>query len=143
MFGLYRHPFPAMGSRCEIRLYANSEEEAATVARRAAADVQRLDAKFSRYRDDSVTAAINRVGAAGGTTLVDNETASLLDYADTCFEQSEGLFDLTSGVLREAWGSQCTALPAPESLERLLQRVGWDKVLWSRPRLEFSISGME
>src|SRR5215470_6267541 len=142
MLGLYRHPFPAMGSRCEIRLYAGSEEGAAAIARRAADDVRRLDAKYSNYRDDSVTAAINRVAAEGGTTEVDAETASLLDYADTCFEQSEGLFDLTAGVLREAWGPHCTAVPHTIVLERLLERVGWDKLLWSRPRLEFSMRGM-
>jgi thiamine biosynthesis lipoprotein len=142
VLGLYRHPFPAMGSRCEIRLYAGSEEEAAAIARSAADDVRRLDAKYSNYRGDSVTAAINRVAAAGGATEVDAETASLLDYADTCFEQSEGLFDLTSGVLREVWGPQCTAVPDAMVLERLLQRVGWDKLLWSRPRLEFGVRGM-
>ena len=142
MLGLYRHPFPAMGSRCEIRLYAGSEAEAAAITRNAADDVRRLDAKYSNYRDDSVTAAINRVAADGGATEVDAETASLLDYADTCFEQSEGLFDLTSGVLREAWGPHCAAVPEARLLERLLQRVGWDKLLWSRPRLEFGVRGM-
>src|SRR5215472_12115450 len=115
VLGLCRHPFPAMGSRCEVRVYAASEEEGA---------------------------AINRVAAEGGTVEVDAETASLLDYADTCFEQSEGLFDLTAGALREAWGPQCTALPDALALERLLLRVGWDKLLWSHPRLEFGVRGM-
>src|SRR6266581_6064976 len=142
MLGLYRHPFHAMGSRCEIRLYAGSEDEAAAIARSATVDVERLDAKYSSYRDDSVTAAINRVGTEGGAIEVDAETASLLDYADTCFEQSEGLFDLTSGVLREAWDAHCKALPDATALERLLERVGWDKLLWSRPRLEFGMRGM-
>ena len=143
MLGLYRHPFRAMGSRCEIRLYARSEEEASATAHSAAADVQRLEAKYSRYRDDSVTAAINRVGATGGTIAVDDETARLLDYGATCFAQSDGLFDLTSGVLREAWGAHCRSLPEAATLERLLQRVGWDKLRWSRPRLEFPRRGME
>jgi len=143
MLGLYRHHFHSMGSRCEVRIYARAEDEAAAVARKAVADVQRLDAKYSNYRDDNVTAAINRVGAAGGAIEVDDETSSLLDYADTCFEQSEGLFDLTSGALREAWRTQRSVLPEPASLERLLQRVGWDKALWSRPQLEFSVPGME
>ena len=143
MFGLYRHPFPAMGSRCELRLYARTEGEAAAVAQAAVADVRRLDAKYSNYRDDSVAAAINRVGACGGAVDVDPETATLLDYAATCHEQSEGLFDLTSGVLREAWGQQRHALPEPELLEALLSRVGWDKLRWARPRLEFAVAGME
>ena len=143
MLGLYRHPFAAMGSRCELRLYARAEQEAAAIARIAVADVRRLDAKYSSYRDDSATAAINRVGAAGGAIAVDAETATLLDYADTCFEQSDGLFDLTSGVLREAWGPHRHALPDAAALERLLPRVGWGKVRWARPRLEFSVAGME
>ncbi|HEX7272389.1 MAG TPA: FAD:protein FMN transferase [Casimicrobiaceae bacterium] len=143
MLGLYRHPFRAMGSRCELRLYARSEEEASAAAQNAAADVQRLEAKYSRYRDDSVTAAINRVGATGGAIAVDDETARLLDYGATCFAQSDGLFDLTSGVLREAWGTHCRRLPEAETLERLLQRVGWDKLRWSRPCLEFPLPGME
>ena len=143
MLGLYRHMFRAMGSRCEIRLYARSEEEAFAAAHGAAADVQRLEAKYSRYRDDSVTAAINRVGATGGAIAVDNETARLLDYGATCFIQSDGLFDLTSGVLREAWGAHCRSLPETGTLERLLQRVGWDKLRWSRPCLEFPLRGME
>src|SRR5215467_1342798 len=142
VLGLCRHPFPAMGSRCEVRVYAASEEEGTAIARRAADDVRRLDAKYSNYRDDSVTAAINRVAAEGGATEVDEETAGLLDYADTCFEQSEGLFDITSGVLRQAWGPHCSTVPTPIVLDKLLQRVGWDKLLWSRPRLEFGVRGM-
>jgi len=132
-----------MGSRCEIRLYAAAEERAAAGARAAIADVQRLEAKYSRYRNDSATAEINRVAAAGGAIDVDEETATLLDYAATCHGQSEGLFDLTSGVLREAWGPERSALPDADTLERLLARVGWSKVRWQRPRLAFGASGME
>ncbi|HEV3239121.1 MAG TPA: FAD:protein FMN transferase [Casimicrobiaceae bacterium] len=143
MPSLYRYPFLAMGSRCEIRLYAANEERAAGAARAAIADVRRLEEKYSRYRDESVTAQINRVAAAGGATQVDDETATLLDYAATCYEQSDGLFDLTSGVLRAVWGAQCRALPDEETLTRILARVGWGKVSWQRPCLAFGTAGME
>lgn len=143
MLTLYRYPFRAMGSRCEIRLYASSEEPAGASAQAAIADVLRLEAKYSRYRDDSVTAAINRVAAAGGAVDVDAETATLLDYAATCFEQSDGLFDLTSGILREAWSAERRELPSSDALQRLLARVGWGKVRWQRPRLAFGVPGME
>jgi thiamine biosynthesis lipoprotein len=143
MLALFRFPFPAMGSRCEIRLYAPSEEPAGACARAAIADVLRLEAKYSRYRDDSVTAAINRVAAVGGAVDVDAETATLLDYATTCFEQSDGLFDLTAGILREAWSAERRELPGTDALQRLLARVGWSKVRWQRPRLVFGVPGME
>ena len=42
--------------------------------------------------------------AAGGhAVIVDDETAGLLDFAARCHALSDGLFDVTSGVLRAAW----------------------------------------
>ena len=143
MLALFRFPFSAMGSRCEVRLYARDEASASACAQAAIADVRRLDAKYSRYRADSITAEINRAAAAGGAIDVDTETATLLDYAATCFEQSDGLFDITSGVLREAWSSDRNTLPEPVLLEALLARVGWSKLRWQRPRLAFGVPGME
>lgn len=143
MLSLYRFPFAAMGSRCELRLYATEEARAHACAQAAIADVERLDAKYSNYRTDSYAAAINRAAAAGGAIDVDAETATLIDYAATCFEQSEGLFDLTSGALRAAWRPGCERLPEPALVEALLARVGWDKLSWRRPRLAFSVAGME
>ena len=143
MLALFRFPFSAMGSRCEVRLYARDEASASASAQAAIADVRRLDAKYSRYRADSITAEINRVAATGGAIDVDAETATLLDYAVTCYEQSDGLFDLTSGILREAWSADRRELPDSDALERLLERVGWSKVRWERPVLAFGVSGME
>ena len=143
MLALFRFPFSAMGSRCEVRLYARDETAASACAQAATADVRRLDAKYSRYRTDSVTAEMNRVAARGGPIDVDAETATLLDYAETCFEQSDGLFDITSGALREAWHSERKTLPEPAVLKALLARVGWSKVRWNRPRLAFDVAGME
>ena len=143
MLALFRFPFPAMGSRCEVRLYARDEASASASAQAAIADVRRLDGKYSRYRADTITAEINRAAATGGAIDVDAETATLLDYAATCFEQSDGLFDITSGVLCEAWSSDRKTLPEPALLEALLARVGWSKVRWDRPRLAFRVAGME
>ena len=142
MLTLSRFPFSAMGSRCEVRLYARDETHASACAHEAIADVRRLDSKYSRYRADSITAQINRAAAVGGAIDVDAETATLLDYAETCFEQSDGLFDITSGVLREAWSSDRKTLPEPALLEALLARVGWNKVRWDRPRVAFGGAGM-
>lgn len=139
---LLHFPFSAMGSRCEVRLYASDEAAAARCAERAIADVRRLDAKFSSYRDDSFVAEINRAAASGGSIDVDDETATLLDYAATCFAQSDGLFDITAGVLREGWAPERASLPDPELLRSLLDRVGFDKLVWRRPTLRFGVAGM-
>jgi FAD:protein FMN transferase len=142
MLELFRFPFSAMGSRCEIRLYSPDERRASVCARNAIEDVQRLDAKYSTYRPDSFVTQVNQAAAAGTAIDVDPETATLLDYAAMCFEQSEGLFDITSGVLREAWDFERPTLPDPQLLHALLGRVGWSKLRWHRPTLAFGVAGM-
>lgn len=111
---LHRFPFQAMGSPCEIQLFAASAETARRGVDDAIADIARLEARYSRYRDDSLLSDINRVAARGGSITVDEETASLLNYAATCYAQSAGLFDITSGILRRAWRFEQGHLPDPD-----------------------------
>jgi len=132
-----------MGTPCEIQLFANTGEAARRAAEAAMADVARLEARYSRYREDSFLSAINRVAAAGGRITVDAETAGLLNYAATCHEQSGGLFDITSGILRRAWRFDSGALPEQGLIDELLAKVGWDKVVWQPPVLEFPQPGIE
>ncbi|HEV2561865.1 MAG TPA: FAD:protein FMN transferase [Rhizomicrobium sp.] len=139
----YRHAFKAMGSPCEIQLYAASETEAKHIAGIAADDVERLEALYSRYRDTSFLSQINRVAATGGAITVDEETAGLLNYAATCHEQSGGLFDISSGILRRAWRFDRNELPDNAQIESLLEKVGWHKLRWHNPVLEFPMPGME
>jgi len=113
------------------------------VAEVAMDDVHRLEARYSRYRQDSFLSKINRVAARGGTITVDDETAGLLDYAATCYEQSDGLFDITSGILRRAWNFKSGVIPNHETIYALLENIGWHKLSWQRPRLTFPAPGME
>jgi thiamine biosynthesis lipoprotein len=139
-----------MGSPCEIQLETNSARRGTQEAREvdaalaaAIAEVERLEARYSRYRETSDLSEINRVAARGGTIEVDPETAGLLDYAATCHAESDGLFDITSGILRRVWRFQDGRLPAPEEVEALLGRVGWHRLEWRSPRLAFGTPGLE
>lgn len=132
-----------MGSPCDIQLYAGSQAKARQVAERVVADVRRLEALYSRYRHDSFLSAINRVAASGGSIAVDEETAGLLNYAAACHQESDGLFDITSGILRRAWRLERGRLPDQAQIEALLEKVGWHHVRWMLPVLEFPVAGME
>lgn len=132
-----------MGSPCELQLYAESHAKANWILRRVIADVQRLESRYSRYRGDSVLSAINRVAATGGRLSVDEETAALLNYAATCYRESDGLFDITSGILRRAWHFDLGKLPDPAQVQVLVGNVGWHRVRWIPPVLEFPVPGME
>lgn len=133
--------FTAMASPCEVHVACGEERLARQVVSSVEAEAHRVEEKFSRYRADSVVAAINDAG--GGKIVVDEETARLLDYADELHRLSGGLFDITSGVLRRAWrfdGSD--RLPSRAEVERAHRHVGWQRVVWNNPELTLE-AGME
>lgn len=137
----WRGRFAAMASPCEVLVEGVGEPLAAELAAAAETEALRIERKFSRYRDDSVIAAIH--AARGSEIEVDAETADLLDYAATCHALSGGLFDITSGVLRAVWrfdGSD--RVPDAAAVQALLPHVGWTRVQWKRPRLLLP-AGME
>jgi thiamine biosynthesis lipoprotein len=132
-----------MGSPCEVRLYGADDAETRAVLEAARAEVLRLETKYSRYRDDSLATRINRSAGDAAGVEVDAETARLLDYAESCWHESEGGFDATSGILRRAWNFKTGRVPAQAELDALLPLVGWDKLRWRAPRLVLPKPGME
>lgn len=139
---LHHAAFHAMASDGEL-LLAGCDRPGA-VAQSAIADVLRIEHKYSRYRDDSVTAAINRA-AGGDAVAIDAETAALLGYAETCFEQSGGRFDLTAGVLRSVWDFKSAAPRRPDAtaLRAALSHIGWPAVEWDATHVRLPRAAMQ
>ncbi len=138
----FRYPFKAMGSLCELQLYAPAAATAEAAAATAQRELQRLESVYSRYRDASLVTRINRSAGSTEGIEVDAETAALLDYAQQAWRESGGLFDITSGVLRRVWDFKSGRLPAPAEIDAVLPRIGWDKLRWEKPRLWLP-AGME
>jgi thiamine biosynthesis lipoprotein len=124
---LRRFAFRAMAAENEIQIHCEDAGLAESAAAGAIAEVQRIEAKYSRYRADSVVSRIN-ANAGRVTVPIDAETRGLIGYADTCWRQSDGAFDATSGVLRRAWDFNVPRVPTAEELASLTARVGWDRV---------------
>jgi thiamine biosynthesis lipoprotein len=139
----FNFSFKAMGTLCDLQLFSEHPGRANRLGKRIIADVERLEAKYSRYRADSLLSQINEVAKQGGSIRVDDETGYLLNYANTCYQQSDGLFDITSGVLRYAWRFHTNTLPSQDEIDPLLEKVGWHKLNWHKPDLEFTQAGME
>ena len=140
----FGYRFAAMASTHELQIAGTDRRAADRAAALAIAEVKRIEAKYSRYRDDSVTTAINR--AAGVTPVaIDDETAALLRYADRCHAVSGGLFDITSGVLRRAWDFKRIPprLPSADEVAAALALIGWTRVEWSGERVWLPNAGME
>ena len=131
-----------MASASEVVLVAPSTQQAHTLAQKAIDEVRRIETKYSRYRPDSV---VSRINAAAGTgwNECDEETLSLLAFADTLYRNSGGLFDITSGLLRRAWDFKQGLVPTPEALQELCGLIGWQHLERDGTRVRLTREGME
>ena len=139
---IHRLPFKAMGSACEVVLASHTQNEAESMAKLAIDEVLRIERKYSRYTTDSVIAKINQQ-AGRGALQCDDETWALFQFATQLFDKSDGLFDITSGVLRQAWDFKNPEVPTSQKLEALLPLVGWQKVVLQDQSIALPLARME
>jgi FAD:protein FMN transferase len=132
-----------MGTSCELTLYARDECRAAQAASAAISEVERIERAYSRYRTDSIVHSLNQAAKVAGSIVVDPETAELIDSAFDAYRRSDGLFDITSGVLREIWNDDTETVPSEAEVSRVLSSVGLHKVSWQRPCLAFTEPRMQ
>ena len=111
-----------------LRHIAQMRERAEDTCNKVKAELDRLEAKYSRYVEGSVISEINRNAGSGTVTKIDDETRGLLHVCSRLYEQSDGLFDPTAGTLNTVWNLQSGRIDAPEKLPTLLNRIGWHKV---------------
>lgn len=132
--GLWRVGFQAMASPCEVLIEAVSRPVAARLGNLAYREALRVERTWSRYRPDSIVARLNQ--AEGEAVELDPETARLIDFGTALYHQSEGAFDLSSGILGRLWRFNGeTHWPEAGAVKALLQQVGWHRVTWEGRRL--------
>lgn len=138
---IVRH-FKAFGCTNVVQVAGPQAEIFQPVLDQCVAEALRIERKYSRYRDDSVTAEINR-SAGKYAVRVDNETLALLEFADNCYRESEGVFDLTSGVLRHVWDFAQARVPTEDEIARTLAKIGWSKIAREGESVFLTESDME
>ncbi len=119
--------FEAMANPCEILIDCLDKKVLSDVAKLCLAETQRIEGKYSRYRKGNICHRLNT--ARGKPTKIDEETYKLLSFADQCYQMSDGLFDISSGILRQVWlfdGS--SKLPNQKDIDDLLPSIAWEKI---------------
>jgi thiamine biosynthesis lipoprotein len=123
----WKGTFMAMASPCDVLMEVDDESLAQEILEAVADEAWRIEDKFSRYKKDNVIYQINN--SNGDVVTIDEETSRLFDFANELYEISEGLFDVTSGVLRQLWrfdGSD--NLPEKKHVKKILKKIGWQKI---------------
>jgi FAD:protein FMN transferase len=136
----YQFTFNALGGLCDIDVLG--VERLDSLIEIAVAEVRRIETKYSRYIESSIVGQINAQAGLGFVSC-DDETCGLLDYANTLYEHSEGLFDITSGVLRRVWDFGKNKPPALDELRQILPLIGWSKFERKGNKVRLKKAGMQ
>ncbi|MBV1909562.1 MAG: FAD:protein FMN transferase [Kangiellaceae bacterium] len=128
--GFIRIVFAAMASPCEVLIRNTDHEFCMKVAQLAIDETYRIEQKFSRYISDNL---VDRMNSSNGKTItIDDEVCKLLEYARNMFEASDGLFDITSGVLRKIWRFDSSAKPpTTRQIQSHIKKIGFDKISYN------------
>ena len=117
----------AQGSTYHIKYISDTKED----LKPAIDSILRvIDLSLSTYHP---TSAITKINEGDTTVVVDNHFRKVFEASQQIWRESGGLFDPTVGVLVNAWGFgkkkiEESDLPTDETLEKLKQYVGFDKV---------------
>jgi thiamine biosynthesis lipoprotein len=122
--------FPALGTMCEVQYACPGGDALATTFERVVIGwVTAFEAKYSRFRADSL---INRINAAAGREWVDvdPEMDGLLKLCDTLHFMTQGVLDPTALPLIRLWNYKAETPRVPSAAEIVTARalVGWKKV---------------
>lgn len=142
-FGL-KSQFEAMASQCEIVVHDASIgfEHLETIAKKCIREIKRIEKKYSRYLPHSVITLINQSSGLQQHPI-DRETFELLSFSDELFKSSQGLFDITSGILRKAWNFKKGKVPDQKTIEKLLPLISWPKVVYDQDHIFLPLKSME
>ena len=136
--------FPALGTVCEVQYAApGGDTQAATFEQAATAWVNAFEAKYSRFRPDSL---LSRINAAAGKDWVhvDAEMEAMLKLCDTLFFMTQGILDPTALPLMRLWNykTDTPRVPASAEIETARALVGWRKVQRSPGKVFLPEKGM-
>jgi thiamine biosynthesis lipoprotein len=141
----YQYSCRSMGTIFRARVYL-SDNDPVHIFGQISDELKRLESKYSRYNPLSLLSTINKNSGLNIPTEIDSETYALLNYAKTCYELSEGSFDITSGIFRKIWkfGSDGNIFQLPKETEvsNLLPFVDFKRIIYDKTSIKIP-KGME
>ncbi len=122
-----------MGTVVDITLYGNDEQLLKLASDAGFAEIKRLEALMSHYKEDSDVSRINRY-AGKNTVTVSPETIEVIETAKKISEISSGAFDITMGVFGKAWrftkdDNAGPIPPAKKDVEPLLTLIDYKQII--------------
>ncbi len=135
--------FKALGTNCSIKFRLANDHKALRFAADALGWIGSFEAKFSRFRPDSIVSRVNDA-AGGGWVRVDDEMEHMLKLADDLFQRTNGILDPTLLPLQRVWDWKTVhvKLPTTAEVRTALSLTGWGKVERRSGEVRLPVAGM-
>lgn len=128
---LYRRVLKLMGNRFEISVVAHNEAWAEARIDEAVAEIRRIEALLTTYREDSQTNQIN-ANAGIQPTKVDQEVFDLIKRSQRISALTQGAFDITYGSIdKSLWNfdTHMTRLPDAATARLAVRLIDYRNVI--------------
>ena len=135
----------ALGADASLQLYGVSERTGRNLVVECLAEVERLEAVFSLYRQDSSLSRLNREGRLDDAPM---ELVELLSLSRRCSEVSGGAFDVTIQPLWALYADHFSKPgadpkgPSEEAVVQARRLVDWRGVAIDAGRVSLARPGM-
>jgi FAD:protein FMN transferase len=136
----------AMGAVATLQVHHHDRNAAERLIGRSLAEVRRLEAVFSLYREDSALTTLNRRGVLVAPPA---DLVSVLTECRRCWELTDGAFDPTVQSLWALYQDHFSRPdadphgPSATALREALERVGFGQVAFDVNRIVLPRRGME
>ncbi|WP_319229105.1 FAD:protein FMN transferase [Draconibacterium orientale] len=126
----YKRKLKLMGSRFEITVVANNEQEGNGYIDLAIAEIQRIEKLISSWDANSETSAINK-NAGIQPVKVSPELFALIERAIRISELTDGAFDISYASMDRIWhfDGSMTEMPSEETIAASVAKVGYQNIV--------------
>nr|WP_319512335.1 FAD:protein FMN transferase [uncultured Draconibacterium sp.] len=126
----YKRTLKLMGSRFDITVVANSEQEGNGYIDMAVEEIQRIEKLISSWDANSETSAINK-NAGIQPVKVSPELFALIERAIRISELTDGAFDISYASMDRIWqfDGSMTAMPSEATIAASVAKVGYQNIV--------------
>ncbi|WP_372648811.1 FAD:protein FMN transferase [Draconibacterium sp.] len=126
----YKRTLKLMGSRFDISVVANNEQEGNGYIDLAVAEIQRIEKLISSWDANSETSAINK-NAGVQAVKVSPELFTLIERAIRISELTDGAFDISYASMDRIWhfDGSMTEMPSEETIAASVAKVGYKNIV--------------
>lgn len=127
---IYKRTLKLMGSRFEITVVAQDQQEADLDIDFAVNEISRIEKVISSWDSESQTSEINR-NAGIKPVVVDQELFDLIQRAIAISKLTDGAFDISYASMDKIWkfDGTMTKMPSVEEIKASVSKVGYDKIV--------------